>query len=304
MLSRTAQKGKSLLPTLILKRIVWRICAANCSCAQCSEEARGTPTLQIISTQEEIPALRKSGFCQTSVCNGHASLLEKHLYQIAMSRDHNHFADLAEKSNLPCPRRCWRGDASLPSVLKGNYKFLLLAIAQVSLCQNYVTQSLVYYKPFNQDSLNQDISMVANLAQLYLMTVKLLNRDIVIQWHRELSISTLLNQREMPNFTSITNRDSSNNKEINANEKWNAVNNLLTAVVLLWWVLYVMASLFRSIFVSPYQDGCLIELAFDQFRVSYWINMQICLALADQVCGCGVPAGLSVGKTKLICWRV
>lgn len=130
MLSITAQKGKSLLPRLILKRIIWRICTANCAWAQCSEEARETPALQIISTQQESRALWKSGFCQTSVCNGHASLLEKHLYQTAMPRDHDHFADLAEKSNLPCTRRCWCGDTSLPAVLKSNYKFLLLAFAQ------------------------------------------------------------------------------------------------------------------------------------------------------------------------------
>lgn len=146
--------------------------------------------------------------------------------------------------------------------------------------------------------------MDANLAQLYLMTAKLLNRDIFIQWHRELSISKLLNQCEMPNFTSITNRDSSTNKEINAKEKWNAVNNLLITVVLLWWALYAMASLFRSIFVSPYQDSCSIELAVYQFRGSYWINVQICLALVDQMCRCGVPGGLSVRKTKLLCWRL
>lgn len=146
--------------------------------------------------------------------------------------------------------------------------------------------------------------MGANLGQLHLMTVRLLNRDIVIQWHGELSISKLLNQREMPNFTSITNRDSSNNKEINGNEKWNAVNNLLIAVVLLWWVLYAMASLFRSIFVFPYQDNCLIDLAVYQFRGFYSINVEICLDLANHMCRCGVPAGLSIRKIKLTCWRV
>lgn len=130
MLSITAEKGKSLLPTLILKRLFWRICTANCSCAECSEEARETPALQIISTQQESRALWKSGFCQTSVCNGHASLLEKHLYQTAMPRDHDHFDDLTEKSNLLCPRSCWCGDTSLPAVPKSNNKFLLLAFAQ------------------------------------------------------------------------------------------------------------------------------------------------------------------------------
>ena len=79
--------------------------------------------------------------------------------------------------------------------------------------------------------------MDVNLVQLYLMTMKLLNWDIFIQWHRELCISKLLNQCEMSNFTSITNTDSSKNKEINTKEKLNAVNSLLSAVVLLWWVL-------------------------------------------------------------------
>lgn len=94
--------------------------------------------------------------------------------------------------------------------------------------------------------------------------------------------------------TSITNRDSSHNKEINTKDKLDAVSNLLIAVVLLWWLLYVMASLFRSMFVSLYQDNCLIELAVYQFRGLYWINTQICLALANQMCSCDAPADLSV----------
>lgn len=101
----------------------------------------------------------------------------------------------------------------------------------------------------------------------------------------------LLNQCERPNFH---HRDSSHNKEINTKDKLNAVSNLLIAVVLLWWLLSVMASLFRSIFVFLYQNNSLIELAVYQPRGFYWTNTQICLALANQMCRCDFPAGLSV----------
>jgi len=107
------------------------------------------------------------------------------------------------------------------------------------------------------------------------MIVKLLSRDVFIQWHREISISKLLNQREMPNFTSITNTDSSINEEINAKAKWNAVSNLLTAIFLSLLVLYATVTLFRNFFASPYQDSCLIALAFYQFRAFYWINVDL-----------------------------
>lgn len=114
----------------------------------------------------------------------------------------------------------------------------------------------------------------------------------------------LLNQCEIPNFH---HRDSSHNKEINTKDKVNAVSNLLIAVVLLWWWLCAMASLCRYIFVSLYQDNCLIELTVYQFRGFYWINTQICLALAIQMCICDVPAGLSVSlcveEYRLVQWR-
>lgn len=151
---------------------------------------------------------------------------------------------------------------------------------------------------------NQGISLDANLVQLYLMIVRLLSRDAFIQWHREISISKLLNQHEMPNFTSIMYRDSSINKEINAKEKWNAVSNLLTAIFLSLLVLYATVILFRNFFASPYQDSCLIALAVYQFRAFYWINVEICWALPTQMSRCGIPAGLSIRKTKLMHWRV
>lgn len=107
--------------------------------------------------------------------------------------------------------------------------------------------------------------------------------------------------------TSITNRDSSHNMEINTKDKLDAVSNLLIAVVLLWWLLYVMASLFRSIFVSLYQDNCLVELAAYQIRGFYWINTHICLALTNHMCRCDVPAGLSVSlcveEYRLVQWK-
>lgn len=112
MLSITAQKGKNFLLTLILKRIISIICMANHSCAGCTEEAQGAPALQIISTQQESQALWKSRTLPNLDCNGHVSLLEKHLWQIATLRGQHHSLDLAEKLNLPCPRRGWCEDTS------------------------------------------------------------------------------------------------------------------------------------------------------------------------------------------------
>lgn len=67
------------------------------------------------------------------------------------------------------------------------------------------------------------------------MAVKLLIRDILTQGHREGSISQLLNQHEMPNFTSTADRSSSNNRERNATEERKARDDLLGAVVSLRW---------------------------------------------------------------------
>lgn len=178
MLSITAQKGKNFLLTLILKRIISWICMANRSCAGCTEEAQEAPALQIISIQQESQALWKSGLCQSLDCNGHVCLLEKNLWKIATLRGQDYSLDLAEKLNLPCPRRGWCEDTSLPALLKSNYKFLLLATAQVflflpGLCYLYTITAI-------EKAFNQDISMDANLAQLYLMRVKLLNRGILI----------------------------------------------------------------------------------------------------------------------------
>lgn len=117
---------------------------ANHSCAGCTEEARETPALQIISIQPESQALWKSGLCQSLDCNGHVSLLEKLLCQIAVC---DHYLDLAEKCNLPCPRRCWCEATSLPALLESNYKFLLLAISQVSFSffnQKFLIMLFVY----------------------------------------------------------------------------------------------------------------------------------------------------------------
>lgn len=147
MLSITAQKGKSLLPTLILKRMIWRICLANCSCAGCTEEAQETPTVQIISIQKESQALWRSGVCQSLDCNGHVSLRESH---VSNSNPQGPWSLcwLSWEMEYSVSQRGWCEATSLPALLKSNYKFLLLAIAQVSFFffnQDYVIciQSLV-----------------------------------------------------------------------------------------------------------------------------------------------------------------